>query len=79
MTAHLPERKDPGRAVADALHRCVRVCSPDLALRWSLRIARRRGWPLERSQYERLVRLGEVEYGEFIVSDVEFLVEEESE
>ncbi|WP_422742737.1 hypothetical protein ACN27B_30230 [Micromonospora sp. WMMD754] len=36
--------------------------------------------PPERSQYERLVRLGEqFDYGEFIVSDLEDLVEEESE
>ncbi|MEH0936169.1 hypothetical protein [Micromonospora psammae] len=75
MTASLPEPMDPGRAVAEALHRCVRACSPDLALRWSLRIAGQRRWPLERGQYERLIALGELlEYGEFIVSDVEFLV-----
>lgn len=75
MTASVPERLDPGHVVADALLRCVRV-SPDLAFRWSLRIARERGWPLERSQYERLVALGEqFQYGEFIVSDAKHLTE----
>ncbi|MFD0782968.1 hypothetical protein ACFQZ8_03360 [Micromonospora azadirachtae] len=75
MTAAVPERLDPGHAVADALLRCVQV-SPDLAFRWCLRIARLRGWPLQRSQYERLVALGEqFEYGEFIVSDAEYLTE----
>ncbi|MGK5739308.1 hypothetical protein [Micromonospora sp. URMC 103] len=79
-TAALPERRDPGRAVTAALSRCVRACSPDLALRWTLRIARERSWPLDRSQYERLVRLGErFEYGEFVVADLEYLVIDERE
>lgn len=77
MTALLLERKDTGHVVIKALLRCVRECSPDLAFRWSLRIARKHHWPLERGQYERLVALGkQFGYGEFIVSDLEDLVEE---
>ncbi|WP_435122383.1 hypothetical protein [Micromonospora tulbaghiae] len=76
LTDGLPDARDPGGALRDALLRCNRSCSPDLALRWCLRIARNCTWPLRRSQYERLVALGDrFGYGEFVVTDAEYLTE----
>ncbi|WP_319461981.1 hypothetical protein [Micromonospora sp. RTP1Z1] len=76
LSASVLERLDPDGRVTAALLRCVRACSPDLAFRWSLRIARRSHLALEASQYARLVRLGEqFKYGEYIVSDLDDLVE----
>lgn len=76
LTDGLPDARDPGGALRDVLLRCNRSCSPDLALRWCLRIARNCTWPMRRSQYERLVALGDrFGYGEFVVGDAEYLTE----
>lgn len=64
-----------GDGVAPTLVRCARQCTPDLAMRLLLRVARRiQG--ISREQYARLQQLGEeLEYGEFVVSSIEFLTE----
>ncbi|TVZ99533.1 hypothetical protein [Streptomyces sp. BK340] len=69
--------------VADALGACSRSCTPDLAFRLLLRALVERSASrspghvsLSEYQYARLNRLGSAfNYGEFVVSDVRYLVE----
>ncbi|MFF1282006.1 hypothetical protein ACFVY4_14770 [Streptomyces sp. NPDC058299] len=67
--------------VRDALVRCATGCTPDLALRLLLRAiceaGHRSGTRLSPDQYARLRVLGSaMHYGEFLVSEVEYLVEQ---
>ncbi|MFI1733642.1 hypothetical protein ACH40E_31395 [Streptomyces acidicola] len=67
--------------VADALGACVRSCTPDLAFRLLLRALVERsasrspeGVSLSVGQYASLDRLGvALNYGEFVVNDVDHL------
>ncbi|MFG1725747.1 hypothetical protein [Streptomyces sp. Y20] len=67
--------------IRDALARCATGCTPDLALRLLLRAISEAGprssAKLSPDQYARLSELGsEMHYGEFLVSEVEYLVEQ---
>ncbi|WP_329386340.1 hypothetical protein [Streptomyces sp. NBC_01716] len=61
---------------AEALCDCAHNCSPDLALRFLLRIISSKGMSISNAQYATLLRLGDdLDYGEFLVSEVEDLVD----
>ncbi|MEU0566875.1 hypothetical protein ABZ297_15995 [Nonomuraea sp. NPDC005983] len=63
-----------GVELADQLARCARHCTPDLAFRIFLKALNIKGEPISRSQYERFTEIAEdLHYGEFVVSNVEYL------
>lgn len=70
-----------GPDVADVLAECVRSCCPDLAFRLLLRALSSAAQSpdhttLSRGQYARLSDLGRgFDYGEYVVSDLQYLVE----
>ncbi|GGZ90875.1 hypothetical protein ACFOOM_04985 [Streptomyces echinoruber] len=73
-----------GSQVADALTECARRCTPDLAFRFLLKVLPRkyftppdRYFHLTREHYARLEDIGTaLRYGEFVVSEVKYLVED---
>ncbi|MFL4950148.1 hypothetical protein ACJ6WE_23015 [Streptomyces sp. MMS24-I31] len=74
-TVRLHPRGIPGSAVARALEQVVSQVDPDLGFRLFLRTLHVLALPLDREQYDRCQTLGDhFGYGEFHVSDVEFLV-----
>lgn len=65
---------------AEALCNCVQNCSPDLALRFLFRIISSEGLSISNAQYATLLRLGvDLGYGEFLVTEVDYLVDPDSD
>ncbi|GAA3661675.1 hypothetical protein GCM10022224_026490 [Nonomuraea antimicrobica] len=63
-----------GAELANQLAQCLHRCTPNLSFRILLRVLSCKGEPISRSQYERFTRIGEaLHYGEFVVSNVEYL------
>lgn len=62
--------------IAEALRDCVQNCTPDLGLRFLIRIISSEDLSISETQYATLLRLGaDLGYGEFLVSEVEHLVD----
>lgn len=74
-------RYSAGAAAEDAtrvLRRCARECTPELALRFFLRVLVMALAPVSPERFDRLKHLGRaVAYGDLLVSSVEFLIDEE--
>ncbi|MEU2929844.1 hypothetical protein ABZ636_33055 [Streptomyces sp. NPDC007251] len=63
-------------AVTSALASCARLCSPELALRFTLRVLSVSGVTIDRELHERISALGDsLGFGEFLVSDIADLVQ----
>ncbi|MGW3105897.1 hypothetical protein [Streptomyces sp. NPDC001100] len=79
VVAEIEENRFLAAEVRAALVDCARRCTPELAFRVLLR-ALVRAWPdasLSPGQYRRLEAVGSaLQYGEFVVDNVRFLVEE---
>ncbi|MET8832827.1 hypothetical protein ABZV78_02770 [Micromonospora sp. NPDC004540] len=71
LAASVPEEWSPEGRLTTTLLRCNRACSPDLALRWSLRMATQHVPSIKADQFARLLRLGEaLGYGEYVVPEL---------
>lgn len=70
----------PVSGLVPALELIVITAGPDLGFRLLLRILAKCWVPIDRPQYDRMLALGEaLDYGEFLVTDVHFLVDLDAE